>query len=92
MQKIVEFRVAAGDIATQIQDYLDDNSGETIVTLTSVHNQGDELVVAVINDGEQSILACGSLCCVFMTQASVYIIRTYVRYSAILSEIGLYKK
>lgn len=52
MQKIVEFRVAAGDIATQIQDYLDDNSGETIVTLTSVHNKGDELVVAVINDGE----------------------------------------
>lgn len=52
MQKIEKFRVAAGDVAAQISDYLEDNSGETIVTLTTVHNQGDETVIAVIDDGK----------------------------------------
>ena len=52
MQKIEQFRVAAGDVAAQIQDYLDANSGDTIVSLISVHNQGDETVIVVIDDGE----------------------------------------
>jgi len=52
MQKIVSFRVSAGDVATQISDYLTENSTETIITLISVENQGDEQVIALINDGE----------------------------------------
>jgi len=52
MQKIEQFKVAAGDVATQIQDYLDSNVGNTIVSLITVHNQGDETVIAVIDDGE----------------------------------------
>ena len=53
MQKIVKFHVNKDEaIDTQIQDYLDDNSGETIVTLTSVHSVEDEVVIAVIDDGQ----------------------------------------
>lgn len=52
MQKIVEFRVNDGDISTQLQDYLDDNSTESFVSITAVKNGGDELIVAVVNDGE----------------------------------------
>lgn len=52
MQKIVSFNVSAGDIATQISDYLTKNSTETIVALTTVNNQGDEQVIALIDDGE----------------------------------------
>jgi hypothetical protein len=51
MQKIEKFRVAAGDIAIQLQDYLDDNSGATIVSLTTVINKGDEMVIALVDDG-----------------------------------------
>ncbi len=52
MQKIVEFRVNDGDISTQLQDYLDDNSTESFVSIASVKNGGDELIVAVVDDGE----------------------------------------
>lgn len=52
MQKIVEFRVNDGDISTQLQDYLDDNSTESFVSIAAVKNGGDELIVAVVNDGE----------------------------------------
>jgi hypothetical protein len=52
MQKIVEFRVSDGDIATQLQAYLDDNSTETIDSIITVANRGDEVVVAVMNDGQ----------------------------------------
>ena len=53
MQKIVKFKVNNGeDIDQQIQDYLDGNSGETVVTLTAVNNAGDEVVIAVIDDGQ----------------------------------------
>lgn len=52
MQKIVSFRVSVGDIATQISEYLTENSTETIIALTTVSNQGDEQVIALINDGE----------------------------------------
>ena len=90
MQKIVSFRVSAGDVATQISDYLTENSTETIVTLTTVNNQGDEQVIALINDGEQSILACGLFCCDFIQKTSVYIIRIIVRYRANMSKIELY--
>jgi len=51
MQKIVEFRVNDGNISTQLQDYLDDNATETFVSVISVKNGGDELVVAVVDDG-----------------------------------------
>jgi len=51
MQKIEKFRVASGDVATQISDYLDDNSGSSIVALTAVLNKGDEYVIAVVDDG-----------------------------------------
>lgn len=52
MQKIVEFRVNDGDISTQLQDYLDDNSTESFVSIVAVKNGGDELIVAVVDDGE----------------------------------------
>ena len=53
MQKIVKFYVNEDEaIDTQIQDYLDNNSGESIVSLTSVQNAGDEVVIAVIDDGQ----------------------------------------
>ena len=53
MQKIVKFWVNDdAPIDEQIQDYLDDNSDETIVTLTTVNNKGDEVVIAVVDDGQ----------------------------------------
>lgn len=52
MQKIVEFRVNDGDISTQLQDCLDDNSTESFVSIAAVKNGGDELIVAVVDDGE----------------------------------------
>jgi len=53
MQKIVKFRVSeSAEVDEQISDYLDDNSTEEIVTLTTVHNHGDEIVIAVVDDGQ----------------------------------------
>ena len=51
MQKIVSFKVSVGDIAEQLSNYLNDNSTETITSLTTVNNQGDEEVIALIDDG-----------------------------------------
>lgn len=51
MQKIVKFRVSDGDVSTQLQDYLDDNSTESFISVIAVKNGGDELVVAVVDDG-----------------------------------------
>ena len=51
MQKIVKFRVDE-DIDKTLQDYLDDNSGENIVSLTPVYNDGDEIIIAVVDDGQ----------------------------------------
>jgi len=51
MQKIVKFRVNE-DIDQDLQDYLDDNSGETFVSLTPVFNDGDEIIIALVDDGE----------------------------------------
>ena len=51
MQKIVKFRVNE-DIDQDLQDYLDDNSGETFVSLTPVSNDGDELIIALVDDGQ----------------------------------------
>lgn len=66
MQKIVSFNVSAGDIATQISDYLTKNSTETIVALTTVNNQGDEQVIALIDDGEQFVIALCLPYCAFI--------------------------
>ena len=52
MQKIVKFRVDE-DIDQTLQGYLDDNSGETFVSLTPVYNDGDEIIIAVVDDGLQ---------------------------------------
>lgn len=53
MQKIVRFYVKNGtNIDADIQDYLDDNDGESIVTLTTCRNAGDEIVIAVVDDGQ----------------------------------------
>jgi len=53
MQKIVKFSVNGNEpIDEKIEDYLADNSGSTIVSLTSVNNSGDEIVIAVIDDGQ----------------------------------------
>ncbi len=51
MQKIVKFRVDE-DIDQTLQGYLDDNSGETFVSLTPVYNDGDEIIIAVVDDGK----------------------------------------
>ena len=49
MQKVVMF--SGLDIAAQLEDYMDDNS-ETVIALTSVNNDGDEYVLAVMDDGQ----------------------------------------
>lgn len=52
MQKIVKFRVADSDIAEQIEDYMSDNSTHELISLTSVHNGGEELVLVLVDDGQ----------------------------------------
>ena len=51
MQKIVKFRVSE-NIDEDLQDYLDDNSGESFVSLTPLSNGGDEIIVAIVDDGQ----------------------------------------
>lgn len=53
MQKVVKFRANSDkEFDEQLSDYLEDNSGETIVTFATLHNHGDEIVVVVFDDGE----------------------------------------
>ena len=51
MQKIVKF-IVNENIEQDLQDYLDDNSGETFVSLTPVFNEGDEIIIAIVDDGQ----------------------------------------
>ena len=51
MQVIEKFRTK-DDIKAQIENYLDDNSGSTVVTMVRVNEEGDEAVVVVFNDGQ----------------------------------------
>ena len=51
-QVIEKFRVADSDIKEQIENYIDDNSGYTVVTFASIGEAGDETVLVVFDDGE----------------------------------------
>ena len=51
MQKIVKFRVHE-DIDKDLEDYLDDNAGESFISLTPLHNSGDEIIIALVDDGQ----------------------------------------
>lgn len=51
-QVIEKFRVADADIKEQIENYIDDNSGYTVVTFASIGEAGDETVLVVFDDGE----------------------------------------
>lgn len=53
MQQVVKFNVNGGKPVNEaIQDYLDENTGTTINCIFSVNNSGDEIVIAVVDDGE----------------------------------------
>jgi len=52
MQEVVKFRVAESEIAQQINDYIEDNSGVTIVSMVTVSDGGDEAVLALVDDGQ----------------------------------------
>lgn len=51
MQKIVKFYVGE-DIDSQIQDYIDNNATDTITSLIALNNSGDEIVIALVDDGQ----------------------------------------
>ena len=63
MQKIVKFDVS-GDIEKDLKDYLDENTGESFISLTPVNNEGDEVLMAIIgsgNDGDATPSVVGNL-------------------------------
>ena len=51
MQKIVKFYVRE-DIDSQIQDYIDNNSTDTITSLIALNNAGNEIIIALVDDGQ----------------------------------------
>lgn len=52
MQKIVRFMVHdTVAIDKQLEDYLTSNNTHTFVSLISVNNGGDEMVIALVDDG-----------------------------------------
>lgn len=56
MQKIVKFMVHdVVAIEKQLEDYLTTNSTHTFISLIAVNNGGDEVVIALVDDGTQSI-------------------------------------
>lgn len=52
MQKIVKFMVHdVAAIENQLEDYLTTNSTHTFISLIAVNNGGDEVVIALVDDG-----------------------------------------
>lgn len=52
MAQVVERFKVKDDARKQIEDYLDDNSGSTVVALTNVSEEGDEAVIVIFDDGQ----------------------------------------